>query len=374
MRRLLAATLISACLIAALFVGAQQGAARPSLSHPRGFFGIGPQALISPEDLTYMKAGGVESVRISVPWGSIQPTEGLYNWTGLDETVLAASRRGLRVLPFIYGTPGWLASDWRTLPVNTAKQRNAWRAFIRAAVARYGPGGEFWNEHAPGVVNYESESVPVGAAPIRVWQIWNEANFFYFAYPVSPARYARLLKLTAPVIKSVDPSAKVLLTGLFGEPTAKGRRGMDASIFLKRLYRTPGIKRAFDAIALHPYAVDVKSLEEMVEGLHEVAAENHDNPGLYITEMGWGSQNDFQQVAFERGVRGQVKQLRAAYGYLLENQRRLNLKGVYWFSWKDLPGSCNFCDSVGLFRAGEGFSPKPAWHAFVSLTGGRARP
>jgi hypothetical protein len=366
---------MSACLLAALLFGAQQGSASPPFSHPRGFFGIGPQTLVTPEDLGYMKAGGIESVRIGVPWGSIQPTEyGVYNWTGLDAEVAAASRKGLRVLPFIYGTPSWLASNWRTLPVNTARQRAAWRAFIKAAVARYGPGGDFWEEHSPAVVNYESESVPYGAAPIRVWQIWNEANFFYFAYPVSPARYARLLQLTSPVIKSVDPNAKVLLTGLFGEPTARGRRGMDATEFLQRLYRIPGIKRDFDAIALHPYAVDVQALEEMVEGLHEVTVENHDNPALYITEMGWGSQNDFQQVAFERGVRGQVKQLRAAYGYLLANQRRLNLKGVYWFSWKDLPGSCNFCDSVGLFGAGEGFEPKPAWRAFVSLTGGRLRP
>jgi hypothetical protein len=90
--------------------------------------------------------------------------------------------------------------------------------------------------------------------------------------------------------------------------------------------------------------------------------------------MGWGSQNDFKIVAFEQGIRGQVKQLRASYGYLLENQRRLNLKQVYWYSWKDLPDSCSFCDSVGLFRAGPEFRAKPAWNAFVALTGGRARP
>ena len=90
--------------------------------------------------------------------------------------------------------------------------------------------------------------------------------------------------------------------------------------------------------------------------------------------MGWGSENNFQQVAFEQGIQGQVKQLRDSYGYLLENRNRLNLKQVYWFSWKDMPDSCNFCDSVGLFRDGATFKPKPAWRAFVGLTGGRARP
>ncbi len=89
--------------------------------------------------------------------------------------------------------------------------------------------------------------------------------------------------------------------------------------------------------------------------------------------MGWGSQNS-KHDAFEQGPRGQVRQLRRSYRYLLANQRRLNLKGVYWFSWKDLKDSCDFCDSVGFFRESTRFKPKPAWHAFVRLAGGRARP
>ena len=91
--------------------------------------------------------------------------------------------------------------------------------------------------------------------------------------------------------------------------------------------------------------------------------------------MGWGSQNDPNVVSFERGIRGQVKELRAAYRYLIANRGRLNLKGTYWFSWKDAPqGVCNFCDSVGLFHRGKRFRPKPAWHAFVGLTGGAPGP
>ena len=147
--------------------------------------------------------------------------------------------------------------------------------------------------------------------PIRTWQVWNEANFFYFAYPASPQRYAKLLKISSPAIKRVDPGAKVILTGLFGEPTASGPKGMPAAKFLEILYRTPGIKSRFDGIALHPYAVDAETLEELVEELHEVTVENHDRVPLYITEMGWGSQNDFKHVAFEQGIQGQVKQLKA---------------------------------------------------------------
>jgi hypothetical protein len=90
--------------------------------------------------------------------------------------------------------------------------------------------------------------------------------------------------------------------------------------------------------------------------------------------MGWGSQNDPKVVAFEQGIGGQVRALRGAYRYLIANRGRLRLRGTFWFSWKDIPGSCSFCDSVGFFRAGSGFKPKPAWRAFVGFTDGRVRP
>jgi len=128
--------------------------------------------------------------------------------------------------------------------------------------------------------------------------------------------------------------------------------------------------------ALHPYAFHVEDLEELTEKVRKTMVAHRDaGAGLYVTEMGWGSQNDPNVVAFEQGIRGQARELRGAFGYLIDNRHRLNLKGAYWFSWKDVAGtSCSFCDSVGLFRAGPRFKPKPAWHALVAITGGRARP
>jgi hypothetical protein len=367
------ALFVCALLGTALLATVQVGSAKTLPKPPPGFFGIGPQTGITPTDARYMKAGGIESVRLPISWAAVQPTEnGGYQWAAFDETVATLANAGLRVFPVIEATPPWLARDSRSLPVNNARQRSAWKAFLKALVARYGPRGEFWAERAPGAVQYQP--VVPSPLPIRSWQIWNEANFFYFTYPVSPARYARLVTISSQAIKSADRGAKVILAGLFGDPKETGKRGMDAADFLRALYRKPGIKSRFDGVALHPYAAFSEDLEEMVEGIREVMLEAHDRPAFYITEMGWGSQSDFEVVAFEQGIRGQVKQLKASYGYLMESQRRLNLKGVYWYSWKDVAGSCSFCDSVGLFRAGPRFRAKPAWRAFVRITGGRARP
>jgi Beta-galactosidase len=358
------------CCLPALALGGPATGAPPPPA-PAEFFGIGPQTPLTPKDAEYMEAGGIGVVRMAVPWSSLQSSrKGGYNWAGLDEGVAISARAGLKVLPFLYGTPHWLASKPTTLPVDNGRQRREWKRFLTAAVERYGPRGEFWREHAR-----ETEpEARVPKLPIRAWQVWNEANFFYFALPASPSRYAKLVKISSQAIKSADPGAKVILSGLFAKPTAKGARGMPAAQFLEALYRVPGLKRRFDGVSLHPYAIDTRILEQYVEEFHDVTTENHDRVPLYITEMGWGSQPDFNQVAFEQGPQGQVRQLRGAYRYLLGNRRRLDVKQVHWFSWKDIQGDCNFCDSVGLFREGDGFRPKPSWRAFVAISGGRVRP
>jgi hypothetical protein len=342
------AAALSIALAVALLAPAAARAVPPS------FFGIAPQTPLTDADVTYMKAARIGTVRWPVNWAAVQPTaKGGYDWSSVDPAVEAARKRGLQVLPFLYGTPSWIAPAQTTLPIDGARARRAWLAFVRAAVERYSARG------------------------VHAWQVWNEANFFYFAFPVSPGRYARLLKPTYAEIKADDPGAEVILSGLFGNPDEGGSRGMDAAKFLAALYRVPGIKRYFDGVALHPYAFHVDDLEALTEDLREVVLDNHDSrTGLYVTEMGWGSQNDPSAVAFEQGIAGQARELRGAYRFLIANRGRLNLEAAYWYSWKDNPEytACSFCDSVGLFRAGPGFRPKPAWRTFVALSGGRARP
>src|SRR5918994_146785 len=131
--------------------------------------------------------------------------------------------------------------------------------------------------------------------------------------------------------------------GLFGNPMQGPPAAMDAVDFLDRLYRVRGVKADFDAVALHPYAADAAELRVLVEGVRRTMIRQGDRrAGLYLTEVGWGSQNS-RLVSFEVGVRGQAQQLRAAYGYLLGNRNRLNLKQVVWFSWKDATKLCSFC-------------------------------
>jgi hypothetical protein len=360
-------------LAGALVVAATVAAALPGASArarvPRDFFGISPQTALSPADTSRMRAGGIDVVRIPVSWAAIQPTASFeYDWSGVDQTIALLARSHLEALPFIAGIPRWVSRRPTSLPISNARQRRAWVTFLHAAVARYGRNGAFWLEHGPGSADF------VPRVPVRRWQVWNEENFFYFVRPASPTRYARLLKISRAPIKSADGRAQIVMGGLFGNPRERPPRAMDATAFLDRLYRVRGIKHYFDGVALHPYAGDAASLRRLAERMRRVMVRHRDrHAGLYITEMGWGSQRDPRRVAFEVGRREQARELRRTYGYLISNRRRLNLKQVYWFTWKDAGGLCNFCDSTGLFRGGARFKPKPAWHTFTAVAHGRLR-
>ena len=331
---------------------------------PAGFFGIVPQTGIGPKDLGRMGTGGVETIRMPLSWAGTQRSRRSdYDWSGFDATVEGAAKAGIEVLPILFEAPGWATGNARRMPVDSARQRQAWAEFVRAAVERYGRRGEFWEEHAPGSKD------PLPRLPIRAWQLWNEENFFYFTKPVSPGRYARLLAVSRPAIRRADPRAEIVLGGLFGHPRQRPPHAMDSVDFLEALYRSRGVKANFDAVALHPYAADVGELRSSVEEVRRTMARHGDRrSGLYVTEIGWGSAYNPRAVAFEVGLQGQARELRRAYGYLLANRGRLKLRQVDWFTWKDLQGSCAFCDSSGLFRQGARFKPKPAWRAFIQVT------
>jgi polysaccharide biosynthesis protein PslG len=364
-----AALPLAACLLAL--------AAPSAAAVPGTFWGVIPQAEPSLEQLQRLKRGGVDSMRVGIGWGGVQPLrEGPFDWSGPDRAIERATQAGIEVLPTLGGAPAWAVRVVavpgsggsvrapRNLPAKGAAGAG-WSAFAAAAVARYGPTGSFWAEH-PGIP----------PRPIRTWQVWNEQNFLYFVARPNPSEYGKLVKLSFNAVRSVDPAGKIILGGMFARPAeAELRRKQPlayfATDFLDRMYeRTPGIRSKFHGVALHPYTGDYRRLTPYIEEFRTVLKANHDaGKGLWITELGWSSQPPSRGNSFAKGRRGQAQQLSGAFSLLRKNQRKWRLKRLYWFSVDDQPRTCNFCDGSGLFASG--FTPKPAWFAYTRFAGGQ---
>jgi hypothetical protein len=342
---------------------------------PGDFWGVSPQGTPNAEQFQRLRNGGVDSVRIPIPWGSVQPTGPAdSNFTNVDALVSGAAAAGLNVLPFVYDAPAWAvtparvpgstASAPKTLPVKTGAQRAAWSNFLKLVVGRYGPNGSFWAAN-PGLP----------ASPIQTWQIWNEENFKYFVVRPSPADYGKLINLSYAAIKSVDPGAKLILGGMFARPKEaeykrKPAQAYFATDFLDRLYTsTPGVKKKFVGVSLHPYTTKYQQLTPDIEEFLTVLKANHDaGKKLWITEIGWSSEPHSAGDSFAKGPAGQATQLKGAFKLFKSRAAKWKLQRIYWFSVDDQPGSCNFCGGSGLF--GSGFLPKKSWFEYVKFAGG----
>jgi hypothetical protein len=310
------------------------------------FFGVVPQAPLKTKDLALM-TGVVGTLRIPIYWSESEPSPGEYDFAALDAQIGAATAHGIRVQPFVYGTPAWIAAD-PALPPLSSRANVAWVTFLHVLVKRYGSGGEFW----AGRTKRE---------PITLWQIWNEPNFVLFWRPwPNPQAYARLLRHSAGAIRGADPHARIVLAGV-----APVNGGIKTWVFLRRLLRVAGVRRDFDIAAVHPYSVSLPELEFQLRKVRGAMAEARlGSRPLLVTEMGVASQGHYPS-AFVKGPTGQAEFLRGAYARLLEMRRRWRIAGVDWFTWRDVSRPdphCAFCEGAGLLDVSG--RPKPAWWAF----------
>jgi polysaccharide biosynthesis protein PslG len=328
---------------------------------PPGFIGISPQNPANQSDYELMAESGIKSVRLPLYWIGVEPSSPAVappNWSDFDSAVAIAAESGMRVFPFVWGTPNWVAAQPRIEPARSAWKLRAWAGFLRRAVRRYGAHGAFWRQNP---------DLPY--RPIRDWELWNEENIVSYSSNSDPERFAQLLRVGGRAVHRADHSARVILGGLFGRPL-QTPPNVGSGDFLNRVYQLPGAKQSFDGVALHPYVATAAAMRPQIRNLRRVMRANHDaRTRLYVTELGWGS--DSFQTRWERGLQGQARELNEAFAMLSRHRLSWRIGGVWWFSWADIgPGGCQFCDSAGLLTVNR--EAKPSWYRFNAWTGGDA--
>lgn len=338
--------------------------ATPASAAPEGFFGILPNEVPTAADFRKMSSGGVETFRFQLRWENLEPSppdgvgsarQHFYNWRTHDRQIADAARALIRPLPYFYTTPRWMNADPRDQTLDTTQERADFQAFVRAAVRRYGPDGLFWRKHPR-----------LPELPPEIWQISNEQNSSKFFQPApSPERYAELVRLGHDAVKSVDPSARVALGGMFGTPFSEN--AVRAWKYLRQLYEVPGISSSFDLVAVHPYSPNIRGQKIQIRKMRRVMSGNGDRrKRLYITEMGWSSDRGRAQQMV--GRRGQAQRLRRSFRTLLANRRKWRLEGIVWFTFRDADvpePDCKWCGTTGLFDVDR--KAKPAWRQFKRI-------
>ncbi len=182
---------------------------------------------------TLAAQAGVKWSREELSWANLEPqAKGSFAWATYDTRLGYDATNAINVVGMLLTTPKWAstnpgAPDWYWWE---PRNRQDYFDFVRAAVGRW-------------------------KGQIHVWEIWNEPNYAATWNCVSPcdhaADYAVLLQGAYATIKQVDPTARVLIGGLYVHDTAN-----EGMAFLNQVVADSGGAINFDALSIHTYMPD----------------------------------------------------------------------------------------------------------------------
>ena len=233
---------------------------------------------------------GTKWLREEFDWATIEPQQGVFDFSYYDHFMLLAAQRGLHILPVLYDTPSWAGPSYNSIPSNPA----AFAQYVAAVIGRYGTNGSFW-----------AQNPTLKGSAIGTWELWNEPylpsgdNGDY-----DPAAYAQLVKAAAITGRAVDPNARFLMAAEMQSAMANGQWQW----WVDALYQAvPDLNNYFDGVAMHDYGNDVTTLNPMVAGQaynnyghimrienlrQQFVSHNAANKPFWITEAGWSTCSD----------------------------------------------------------------------------------
>lgn len=320
---------------------------------PSDFFGITSLFAPTASDAQQMSAAGVRTVRLFAYWGTLEPQPGVYNWAAADSVIKNVAAAGLTPAMQFANVPSWISSEPNRPPIYSAAQIAAWQRFLANFVSRYGPKGSFWaaNPNLP----YH---------PTTSYEIWNEPNLrINWGGPPNPADYLRLLKVSKPAIRGVDPNATIVFGGLF--PYPRPEFGMKGLKFLNKFFRGKGAKKSFNALSLHPYWFTPGPVVPQVRLFRKVLnAHRSAKKAIWITELGWTTGgHDWAIAPFKATEPQQAQYLTQSFNALIKARGQLRLQRLFWHDWQDHPDpDTAWLNDMGLLRANG--SKKPSYFAY----------
>jgi hypothetical protein len=304
------------------------------------------------QNLQQQSALGIGLIRQTFDWAAIEKAPGQYDLSYHDEFVASAAAHGVTILPILFRAPdfhlGRRHVRYACPPANNASLA----AFAQVLVQRYGPNGTLW-----------SERPDVPRLPIRSWQIWNEPNLAqYWCNKPKAKQYVAMLRTVGGAIKRTDGGAHIVTAGL---PLSKLSNAVRLEKFLGQMYKAKAGKY-FDSLAINSYAKDKRELAKLLTSVRALMNESHDRSGkIWITELGWGDKGPKHRFVVGEG--GQAKRIAQSLAYVKAQRKKLKLRGVVYFSWRDgTPYAPEFKDMWGLHTGllDVNGAPKKAFESF----------
>jgi hypothetical protein len=185
-------------------------------------------------------------------WKDIEPIEGGgYRWDAepvrlLEQDMLRASARGLRLILIVRGSPAWateVESDCAAIKPDSYED---FAAFMAAAVERYSEppfNVKYWE------IGNEPDVDPKLVVQDNVFGCWGDEDDPYYG----GRAYGEMLKVVYPRIKAANAAVQVLNGGLLLDIPYSAEDGAGLSArFIEGVF-VAGAGASFDILAVHSY-------------------------------------------------------------------------------------------------------------------------
>jgi len=298
--------------------------------------------------------GGLRLWDTGTTWAILNPSDGVYDWTNLDNWLAAAQEHG-GDFDFLYTmamTPQWASSD----PGD--------------ASCGYGPGqcappndlnpdgtgtDQHWKDFVQAIATH-------AAGRIRYWEIWNEpvnSNFWTGNF----AQMVRMAKDARTIILSIDPNAKLLTPPngaleAYGENWWKGYAAAGGLDYADIIALHGGVNRYPHYCGNWPKAEDFVT---QVNNLQAILSVYHQHKYVWDTEASWGS---VDKICFTD------QDLQAAFlAQFYMFHRSMRVVRFFWYSYYDSDTGQLFNTETGtLTKGGVAYQQVYNWMLGKTLT------
>ncbi|MBN1484276.1 MAG: cellulase family glycosylhydrolase [Chloroflexia bacterium] len=310
------------------------------------------------------QAVGMHWTREEFVWVHIEPRQDdfdfTYRWPYYDDRIWRIGKRdGLGIIGMLLTTPEWArkpscAGSYWCPPQNPSDYYD----FVRRTVEHYDGDG------------YEDCA---GSPRIAYWEIWNEPNF-QETWPGSAAEYAALLQAGYNGVKAADPTAQVLVGGVY---VFDGTAGL---AFLNDvLAADPNAWNHFDILSIHPYMPNVapdqpglwepSTMLSRLQRAQDWVGQHGGGKAVWVTEVGWSTCTAGQGDCSPDQAKTEEQQA----NYLLRTHVMALATGIAHLSTFQLEDKFDGSASqvwggcAVLRTAAEGYAPKIAYSAYAVM-------
>jgi hypothetical protein len=289
-------------------------------------------------------------------WNDLNPANGVYDWTNLDQALSVSETNGQTDFIYTFGVvPPWASSN----PNDQSCVTNNSPAGSCDPPSDLNADGSGANAHWQ---NFVTAVVHHAAGQIHTWEIWNEPDIL-IEWNGTDAQMARMAKDAYTIIKAADPTALVTT------PTpgiSSGGQNIQTWLpgYLSTVFNSYGSTYA-DIVTFHGYANAAmgNQPEQEIATVGHVTAAIAPYPSLtseplWNTEGSWNTDTGLPDPDMQAAY--------VARMYLI--QWSLGVSRFYWFQYGNRQTGTLWTSASGLSPAGVAYGQVYDWMVGATLT------